>query len=195
MYRADINAVGNQLLVKNFDIFDVKDQLDQRLTFFLTLARRMEHQDQAICCRAQFDNAVALVTDRAIDEKIAIEADHFVDFSGVNNDPVAGDWHLGFRYRLLLAAARAAEHGDAIDDNPAIAQKFDVIIRCALFAGFSGGEAVNREGNQCAEQCRAFGGADQILQAFAPDQVDIKLACKAIACGLLGDKLALAKCF
>ena len=38
-------------------------------------------------------------------------------------------------------------------------------------------------------------GPDQVLKAFASDQVKVKLACKAVARGLLGDEFTLAQCF
>ncbi len=65
----------------------------------------MEHQDQPIKGGSEFDDAVTFEADGLIDEKIAVEMDHFVDLFRVDHDPVAGRRHQVFRcYQLPLAA-------------------------------------------------------------------------------------------
>lgn len=90
MDRTECQSLYFRFLTKGFDIFDVKDKLDQRLPRFLTLRGRMEEQGETRSRRLELHNPIAFGRDSGISEVPAVKVNHFRHFPGVNNE--AAQW-------------------------------------------------------------------------------------------------------
>ncbi|MDQ0331144.1 hypothetical protein QFZ88_003471 [Mesorhizobium sp. YL-MeA3-2017] len=91
MDRAEIEAVCGALPAEQFDVFDIKDQLDDRLTAALTFCGLMKQDVGAAIAGDKLDNPVSGQSGCREAKMPFVEAGGFLDIPGVDDDPA--EWH------------------------------------------------------------------------------------------------------